>query len=589
MRFFRFFSIRNKIFMFYACSILIFLALVGYILSSLFFTTLEENQIDYSIELANKTQYNIEFFLNYVNNTAALLSNNEDIIEELSSDDGLNKAGINKMLENTVSLHEYLKGIYIIGQNGIVYTSDLGINDDALILSFKDFMDPSNPDEIFKDSYTYKYHTSSNERTLTYTKHIYDYRNNVNHGLLIIAINYDNVRELIMTTSVTHSNKMLVVDTQGETLFTFPFNSYLDEVIYKNPEILSQNRLRITGKVFGTESIIVSDTVKYSGWKIVSIHPLNNILAATQNLFIQMVKMMAVFSIITAIFAYAFSYSITKPIMILSSNMKKVEKGNLYVNIEVKSNDELGQLTTAFNKMVRRLNLLIDKTIENEKQKSEMEFKILQAQINPHFLYNTLDSIRWMATLQNAPLIGSMVASIINLLKYNFSRKDTLVSLSEEIESVKNYISIQKFRYGDIFDIEYDIPDDILEYKTIKFIMQPIVENAIFHGFEDIDHTGVIKISACVEEDFLYITISDNGVGMTEEELENVIKRKPSKKQYLEIGIKNVDDRIKFYCGEACGLFLKSVKNVGTTAAFKLPLDIKLQNHMTRNPESKAS
>ena len=206
----------------------------------------------------------------------------------------------------------------------------------------------------------------------------------------------------------------------------------------------------------------------------------------------------------------------------------------------------------------------------------EMEFKILQAQINPHFLYNTLDSIRWMATLQGTSIISTMVSSIINLLKYNFSRNGTLVYLSEEIESVKDYISIQKFRYGDMFDIKYDIPKDILEYKTIKFIMQPIVENAIFHGFENIEHIGVIRISAYIEKDFLYILISDNGVGMTEEELQNVIHRKPSKKQYLDIGIQNVDNRIKFYCGQDYGLSLTSIKYVGTTATFKLPIDIKL-------------
>ncbi len=571
-----FFSIRNKIFLFYACTILIFLSLVAYILYSLFFNTLKEHQINYSIELANKTQYNLEFFLNSVNNTAALISKNSSILDELSSMDGLNKTDINTILENTVSAHEYLKGIYIIGQNGTVYVSDWGVNSEALIESFQDFMDLDSPDEVFKDSYTYKYHSSLSARTLTYTKHIYDYKNNVDYGLLIIAINYDILRELITTTSVTLENKMLVVDTHGETLFTFPFNAYLDEVIFKHPEILSQNKLRFTDKVFGAESIIVSDTVKYSDWKIVSIHPLNNILADIQKLFVEMLKMMGIFSIITALFAYAFSYSITKPIMILSSNMKEVEKGNLSVNVKVKNNDELGELTTVFNKMVRRINQLISKTKENEKQKSEMEFKILQAQINPHFLYNTLDSIRWMAALQNAPVISTMVSSIINLLKYNFSRKDTLVSLSEEIESVKNYIAIQKFRYGDMFDIKYDIPDTILEYKTIKFIMQPIVENAIFHGFENIEHIGLIEISAYVKKDFVYISITDNGAGMTEEELQNITNRKPSNKKYLEIGIKNVDDRIKFYCGEACGLSLKSIKNKGTTATFKLPVDIKL-------------
>lgn len=572
----KFFSIRNKIFLFYACSMMIFLSLVGYILYSLFFNTLKEYQVNYSIELANKTQYNLEFFLSSVNNTAALLSNNSNIIEELSIGNGMNKEEINTILENTVSAHAYLKGIYIIGQNGIVYISDPRVKEEDLVLSFEELIASNTGDEIYKDSYTYKYHSSYNARTLTYTKHLYDYKNHVDNGLLIIAINYDFLRELISTTSVTLVNKMLVVDPEGETLFTFPFNAYLDEVIFKHPEILSQNTLRFTDKVFGEESIIVADTVKYSNWKIISIHPLNNILADIQKLLFEMLKMMALFFIFIAFLAYIFSYSITKPIITLSNSVKLVEKGNLSVNVDIKNKDEIGELTAAFNKMVFRIDQLIKRTVENEKQKAEMDFKILQAQINPHFLYNTLDSIRWMATLQNAPIVSTMVSSIINLLKYNFSRKDSLVSLSEEIDSVKNYVSIQKYKYGDMFDIVYNIPDDILEYKTMKFILQPIVENAIFHGFENIEHIGIIEISAYIEGEFLYITISDNGVGMTEEEQQNVVNRKPSNKQYLEIGIKNVDDRIKFYCGEETGLTLNSTKNVGTTVTFKLPVNISM-------------
>ena len=555
---------------------LIFLSIVGYILYSMFFNTLKEHQVNYSIELANKTQYNLEFFLSTVNNTAALLSNNANIIEELSAGNGLNKKEVNTILENTASAHPYLKGIYIIGQNGKVYISDPTIKEADLVLSFEDLITSNAGAEVYKDFYTYKSNNSYNARTLTYTKHIYDYKKQIDYGLLIISINYDFLRELISTTSVSYVNKMLVVDPKGETLFTYPFNSYLDEVIFKHPEVLSENSLRFTDTVFGEESIIVSDTVKYSNWKIISIHPLNNILADIRELFVEMLKMMALFFAITAILAYMFSYGITKPVITLSNSMKQVEKGNLSINVAVKNKDEIGELTASFNKMVTRIDQLIKRTVENEKQKAEMDFKILQAQINPHFLYNTLDSIRWMATLQNAPVISTMASSMINLLKYNFSKNDTLVTLSEEIESVKNYVSIQKYKYGDMFDIVYDIPDPILENKTIKFILQPIVENAIFHGFEGIEHIGMIEINARVEGDFMYITVADNGVGMTEEEQKNVIYRKPSKKQYLEIGIKNVDDRIKFYCGDSCGLSLKSIKNVGTNVIFKLPANMSL-------------
>ncbi len=304
--------------------------------------------------------------------------------------------------------------------------------------------------------------------------------------------------------------------------------------------------------------------------------PLNNILTEIRALLVEMIKIVAVFFILTSILIYMVSYGITKPIISLSNSIKQLEKGDLSANVSIRNKDEIGDLAKAFNKMVSRIEQLITKSVENEKQRAEMEFKILQAQINPHFIYNTLDSIRWMATLQNAPIVSTMVSSMINLLKYNFSRKDILVSLRDEIESVKSYVNIQKYKYGDMFDVVYKIPKDIMEYKTLKFILQPIVENSIFHGFENIEHIGLIEISAFLEGDYLYIVVTDNGVGMNPELQHNLNDKKYRNKQYSEIGIRNVDERIKFYCGDSAGLRVESAKGKGTTVTFKLRADIKI-------------
>lgn len=511
--------------------------------------------------------------MNSIDNSATLLSNNEEIKKHLSQPD--DEEYINTILKNTVTIQEYIKGVYILGSNGSVYTSDWGINEDSLKDKYNYLLHQNWEESILTNSYSNEYHISSKMKVLTYIRKIYDYREEKDYGIIIIDINYDKIRELITTISVANPQKLLIVNGAGETLFTSPYNVILDEVILKYPELLKNVDMHIDGRVFKKRSIIVSNQIKHTDWTLIGIHSMDKILNDTKNILHLLLKIGGIFIVISLFLAYAYSYTITKPITELASKMKLVEKGNLSVPVEIRSNDEIGQLTLAFNNMLKKLKYFINKAVENEKQKSKMEFQVLQAQINPHFLYNTLDSIRWLATFHNVKTINTMVTSIINLLKYNFSRKGEVVGLDEEVDNVKTYLHIQKYRYGDTFDAEYNIPNEILHYNTIKFILQPIVENSIFHGFEDMDNQGLITINANIVKDSLYIVVKDNGIGMSENQLQNLKNRKSSNTKYNAIGIKNIDERIKFYCGKEYGLTIESVEDVGTTVTVKLPSSLK--------------
>ena len=220
--------------------------------------------------------------------------------------------------------------------------------------------------------------------------------------------------------------------------------------------------------------------------------------------------------------------------------------------------------------MVVKLKGLINGMLKEQKKKTDMEFEILQAQINPHFLYNTLDSIRWLAVIQNVENISEMSSALINLLKYNISKKGTIVSLKEEIDGIKNYETIQKYRYGDTFCIEYNIQEETLDCKIIKFILQPLVENAIFHGINVSDSDAKIKITSEIQNNDLVIKVIDNGVGM------NVLNRDDNsikkKKMHTGIGLNNIEERIKLYFGEKYGIEIFSKIDVGTTVKITLPL-----------------
>ncbi|NDL67692.1 cache domain-containing sensor histidine kinase [Anaerotalea alkaliphila] len=568
-------SIRSKLFIQYCIFIIVFTGFIGYVAYSSFYEKLQENKIDYTLEISNKTKYNLEFLLTSIHNTATLLSYDEEILAKISIGAGVDE-DINRILKNTISVQEYIKGIYIISQDGRVWKSDWAINDWALKQKYRHILrQKAQDDGIFANAYSSEYHITSQMKVLTYVRKIYDYTNDVDYGIIIIDINYDYIRELISTISVQNPQKLILVNGNGEAIFTYPINILLDEVLVDYPDLIGNHGMRIDGVVFKEPSIIISNPIKLTDWTLIGIHSTNKILEDTKVMLQSLLEITFLFLAVSIVMAYFLSYRITRPIAELSGAMKKVEKGDLSVPVEVRSNDELGQLGLAFNHMQVKLKYFINKNMEAEKQRSKMQYEVLQAQINPHFLYNTLDSIRWLASFNNIKTIETMVTSIINLLRYNFSRKGEVVDLQEEVENVQNYLQIQRYRYGDMFDAVVEIPEETRNLKTVKFILQPIVENCIFHGFEDFDKQGLIRISARLAEEFLYIVVEDNGAGMTEKQMEELKQVNDPEKKYSEIGVRNIDERIKFYCGKEYGLQIESKVGEGTMVTIKLPADLK--------------
>lgn len=573
------FTIRKKVFLYICTLTTLSLLIITYVLYTIFFQTLTRNEIDYTIESSNKTKQNIEFILKLVDNTGTQLGANKDLLDELSKDATQIKSNyeehqnrISTMLQNIISVQEYIKGIYVLGTNGSFYTSDWGIKEDELKKKYGDLLRQDiPPSQYYVGEHQISYHSLMNSYVISYIRPVFDLPTGKNLGTIIIDINYDYLKEIFTISSIQNDEKVLVVDSAGENIFTYPYNIDLDSIVRNNPELITQKNAKLFREVFGKDSIIVSSTIEYSDWKIIKVISTDKIYKDTNKLG-GIAIYVSIFFILAALCASLFlSTAITKPISELNEKIKLVEKGDLSVNIKVKSNDELGQLSRSFNNMVIRLKNLINELLEEQKKKSDMEFQILQAQINPHFLYNTLDSIKWLAAIQNVNNICDMASSLINLLKYNISRSDSSVTLAEEIESVNNYIKIQKCRYGDIFSVQYEIMEETLSCKVLRFILQPIVENAIFHGFENMDGDGVIIIRSFFENENLIIEVEDNGVGMDGESLANIIVDHNRKDKFSGIGLRNIEERIKLYFGEKYGLSFQSSLNKGTKVTITLP------------------
>ncbi len=276
------------------------------------------------------------------------------------------------------------------------------------------------------------------------------------------------------------------------------------------------------------------------------------------------------------------SGNITANTRLLLKRIRQVGQGNFSIQIEPKSYDEVGQLAMEFNAMTNKLNDLFEKiTVEQtEKQKAEYkalqaEFNALQAQINPHFLYNVLESVNSYARILGHEEIGNIAMSLARLFRAGISGNKSIIKLSEELEYVKSYLSIQKTLLGDRFEVEYEIDREVLNCEVPKLILQPIVENSIAHGIESMEEGGLIVISTLFDENKLVIRISDNGKGMTPDVLERMLdysyENEDETGKHTRIGIRSVDKRIKILFGSAFGIDISSQPDMGTTVDVKIP------------------
>lgn len=263
----------------------------------------------------------------------------------------------------------------------------------------------------------------------------------------------------------------------------------------------------------------------------------------------------------------------TMPLYKLQKSMKLVEQGNFDIRIEEGGEYVVRELSKTFNKMVVRTRELMDEIVKEQDDKRKKELDVLQSQINPHFLYNTLDSIIWLVEDERITEATQMITALSRFFRIGISSGRTVITVREELEHARNYLAIQKIRYKNKFDYKIEADPRTLEAKTIKLILQPLIENALYHGIEYIQHKGEILIEAYIEDNNLIYKIRDNGVGMTEETKNRIfdddyqVKTKGS-----GVGVKNVNQRIKLYYGPDYGMRIESELEEGTTVYIKMPL-----------------
>lgn len=303
-----------------------------------------------------------------------------------------------------------------------------------------------------------------------------------------------------------------------------------------------------------------------TGWVAVSVTPVNSLLDNVSKIQVLTIVVWILLFVLAMVLAAVFSRHITRPVESLVTAMRQVGKGDFSLRLPTSGTDEMQYLTEKYNEMGEKIQILIEENYKSEIRKKESEIMALNLQLNPHFLYNTLNIINMMALEEGNMEVSKMLLNLSNMLQYTFRNRQELVVFEEEYVWLQNYLHIMQVRFEGKFEVRYEVDKDIYRYKVPKLLLQPLVENAIVHGFSGMANGGILEVAGKREGDFLCLVIQDNGRGMDEEELQKAMSG-----DYNRIGLSNAMQRISLIYGEAGELHVKTALQKGTQITVRFP------------------
>ena len=416
----------------------------------------------------------------------------------------------------------------------------------------------------------------TDDEVISLSREVQSYENGTFRGVILINLNMNKITEICNSFQEKQENFICIINDKGELVYEqqngrerFAFDEKenrqeLNTALGKTKE--SCFRLNYRGEKY----LVTRTDMKTTGWTLVSMVPYKSVMAETMAISGVMILAVAITLIVTLLLLNRILTGVVKPLKKLEKYMVQVNPDNMDQRMEILTDDEIGHLSMKFNQMMDRIRNLKEQVIEEQEDKRKYELQALQAQINPHFLYNTLDSIIWMAETNDSNIVA-MTEALAKLFRISLNKGNEEISLERELEHVKNYLIIQSMRYADKFTYEISAEPGVERCRTIKLILQPIVENCIYHGIKKKRGTGKITIRAYRRN--LIIEVSDDGCGMPEEICRKILSDEIESENISGsgIGVKNVNERIQLRFGKKYGLSYSSEEGVGTTVTYVLP------------------
>lgn len=398
-----------------------------------------------------------------------------------------------------------------------------------------------------------------------------------------VKIDKENLGEdKINTCFIIIDNDGKIISFENKKYIGTYINEYFSGKVTDNDNVKTLNQLIESIPTFTNRNISINNIpINSVGWKVINIVDKDNLFYEVNLLRYLTFACLAVIVIIVMIVIIVFSNKFYESVKVIVNGMNEVKKGNFNVRIELNTEDELSFIGDEFNQMSSKINSLVkditnqsEYIIELSNKRREAEIKAIVAQINPHFLYNTLDCINWMAIKNENYEVSNMVGNLAQILRYSIGDINKEVSIYEEVEWLKKYVYLQQLRFNNSFALDLNVNENVLGCRIHKLMLQPLVENCIIHGFKGYDNGRELKVSINkFENSYILITVKDNGNGIEQKKLEEIINNIESGENEDEnIGIRNIYDRIKIYYGEVTKFEIKSIEGEGTTIKLSIPL-----------------
>ena len=389
-------------------------------------------------------------------------------------------------------------------------------------------------------------------------------------GVILLDIRHDIIQSSINGVTIGEKGFVFVMDQEDNIVYT-PVNGIVYRVNPKWVKAMEPMSVQIQGGSYQ----IRSELSPYTGWRTVGVFSMDEVMSSVNTIVYILFTCVIISLVLVVIVSFKFSRTLTNPIFKLKRLMKQAESGDLTVRFNFEHNDEIGELGQSFNHMIARIDQLIQMVYVEQENKRTAEMKSLQEQIKPHFLYNTLDTISWMARDYDAEDIVRLVDALTNMFRIGLSHGKDIITVKEEITHVSNYLYIQKIRYKDKLNYVIHVDESLYAVEVPKLILQPLVENAIYHGVKAKRGGGTITITGVPEGENLVFTVQDDGAGMLQEKVEE-LNRRMSERSVLDekksFGLFYIRERIQLCYGKGYGVHVESTLGEGTRVTITLPL-----------------
>lgn len=579
-------SVRSALFA--AISVMVLCAVVIVVAISLRFTrtSVFDNAVVYTRTIVRQTNQNIDSYIDYMDNIATMVSGSRDTQTFLYNKDEETLQGsecrqrLVEQFRTILKSRNDIRNIGLIQKDGNRLFNNGGQQKNAYLdLDTQAWYKNAITSNRSVLTSSHVQHVIRGERpwVITVSRGVRNFTGSGNReGVVFIDLNYSAISELCDQNSIGSKGYVFLLDQDGNVVYHPQQQQLYNELQTENIDLVmnTDKETLMDGSGDNARIYTISRSEK-TGWTVVGCTNVAELLKDSKKARSIYVLVAAILVVVALVLSNFIARNITRPLQQLRDSMARVQEGDFgAAEVEVTSRNEVGSLTRSFNVMTSRIQELMKQNIYEQQQKRKSELKALQSQINPHFLYNTLDSIIWMAEGKKNEEVVVMTASLARLLRQSISNEEEQVPIGQEVEYARSYLTIQKMRYKDKLEFQIQVDAQIMRVPIIKLVLQPLIENAIYHGLKYKEGKGLLIVRGYREGENAVLQIKDNGAGMDEQTLSHIFEKHKVNYRSNGVGVYNVQKRLQLYYGMDYGITYSSKQGEGTTASIVIPMNV---------------